>query len=329
LRETFGGSAVVILADTDDVAVGRLVALLATRLSVTWWRFGLPETSVSADLDVDGFRLEQPGAHLCSADLRDAPVVVYRRRLLRSRPLVVSELPMRADRDFSEREWTSLIEGLLLFEERESRAAWLNSPSAALLTHNKLALLLLAARAGLHVPAFTVSAPVRFPSSSGGELVAKAVSADERIDTTRYFSTALLSSEDRESLPGTRLPAPSLIQEYVPVELELRVFYLLGEFLALALTPSREHVDIRRAPRVELSPRVHALSRELRSALAGLANALALGYCTFDLVIGSDGSLALIDITPNGDWAYFESDSAPVVSEFVADTIVAHCAGAM
>ncbi len=284
---------------------------------------------MSVDLDGDGFQLEQPGAHVCSAELRDAPVVVYRRRLLRPRPLVVSELPTPEDRAFSEREWASLIEGLLLFEERESHATWLNSPSATLLTHNKLALLLHAARAGLHVPPFTVSAPVRLPSSSGGGLVAKAISSDERIDTARYFSTALLSSEDRERLPGARLPAPSLLQEYVPAERELRVFYLLGEFLALALTPSGEHVDIRRAPREDLSPRVHELSTELRSALAGLADAFALGYCTFDLVIRHDGSPALVDVTPNGDWAYFESDSAPIVSEFVANTIVAHCAGAV
>jgi hypothetical protein len=302
---------------------------LATRLSVTWWRFGLRESSVSVDLDGDGFQLEQPGARVCSADLRDAPVVVYRRRLLRSRPLVVSALPTPEDRDFSEREWTSLIDGLLLSEERESHATWLNTPSATLLTHNKLALLLHAARAGLHVPAFTVSAPVRFPSSSSSELVAKAISSDERIDTTRYFSTALLSSEDRQNLLGARLPTPSLLQEYVPAELELRVFYLLGEFLTLALMPSSEHVDIRHAPRAKLSPRAHDLTLDLRRALAGLADAFALGYCAFDLVIPRDGSPALIDVTPNGDWAYFESDAAPIVSEFVANAIIAHRAGAV
>lgn len=314
----------LVFADADDVGVSRLVASLETRLSVTWWRFGVPESSVSVDVDRSGFHLEQPKARVCSNAIREAEVIVYRRRLIQPRPLVLSDLPAPEDRSFSEREWTSLIEGLLLAEEREAHATWLNSPSAALLTHNKLALLLRAARMGLPVPAFSLSTPVRFPSRSRDELVAKAISSNERIDTTRYFSTRLLSREDLRNLPGEHLPTPSLLQEYVPADIELRVFYLLGAFLSLALTPSRDHVDIRYTPRTELAPRVHDLEPELRHALARLASVLALGYCTFDLVIPAGGSPVLLDITPNGDWAHFESDSAPVVTEFLADTIATH-----
>ncbi len=319
----------MVLADADDVGVERLVSLLAPRLSVTWWRFGVDESSVSVDVDGEGFKLEQPEAHVGSGDLRDASIVVYRRRLLRARSLVASDLASPEERDFSEREWTSLIEGLLLAEERESRATWVNRPSSTLLAHNKLALLLHAARMGLHVPPFTISTPVRPPANVAGGLVAKAISSDERIDATRHFGTALLSPQDQQDLPGARLPTPSLLQEHVRAEVELRVFYLLGEFLALALTPSSEHVDIRHAPLAQSSPRACDLTLELRRALAGLADAFALGYCTFDLVVPRGGSPALVDVTPNGDWAYFEPDSAPIVSEFVANTIVDHHAGAV
>ncbi len=233
----------LVFADADDAGVARLVAGLERRLDVTWWRFGIPEGSVSVDVDEHGFRLEQPEVRVCSTAIREAGVIVYRRRLMQPRPLVISDLPSPEDRGFSEREWTSVIEGLLLAEEREGDATWLNSPSATLLTHNKLALLLHAARMGMAVPAFSLSNPVRFPPSSRGELVVKAISSNERIDSTRHFSTALLSREDLRDLPGARLPTPSLLQEYVPADIELRVFYLLGAFFALALTPSREHVE--------------------------------------------------------------------------------------
>jgi glutathione synthase/RimK-type ligase-like ATP-grasp enzyme len=295
---------------------------LASRLSVTWWRFGLPETSVSVHVDGRGFHLEQPGASLCSAAFQHAAVIVYRRRLLQPRPLVASDLSSPEDRAFSEREWTSLIDGLLLAEERHSCSTWLNSPSATLLAHNKLSLLLFAAHAGLPVPPFSVSTPVRFPPTSRRDLVTKAISSDERIDTTRFFSTALLSAEDLRDLPGARISTPPLLQEYVPPGIELRVFYILGEFLSLALSPSREHIDIRHVPRTELSPRAHDLPPELRRALTGLARAFALGYCTFDLLMPDDGSPVLIDVTPNGDWDHFESDAAPIVTEFLADAIV-------
>jgi len=328
LRETSSEPSVLVLADHDDAGVSRLVASLAARLEVIWWRFGLPEDSISVDVDGDGFRLEQPGASVCSFDLRRAPVIIYRRRLLHPRSLVSSELPSLENRGFSEREWTSLIDGLLLAEERHSHSTWLNSPSATLLTNNKLSLLLFAAGAGLPVPPFSVSTPVRFPPTSRPSLVTKAISSDERIDATRYFSTARLSEEDFKSLPGARIPTPTLLQEYVPASVELRVFYALGEFLTLALTPSGEHVDIRHAPRAKLSPRPHDLSPELRKVLGDLASSFDLGYCTFDLAVPEDGPAALLDITPNGDWDYFESDAAPVVTEFLTERIVSRQSGA-
>jgi hypothetical protein len=316
--------AVLIFADADDIGVSRLVSHLKDRSSVTWWRFGVSESSVSVDVDQHSFRIEQPGSSVSSTTIRDADIVVYRRRLLQPRPLVISDLPSPEDRGFSEREWTSLIDGLLLTAERGSRSTWLNSPSATLLAHNKLALLLRASRMGLSVPAFSISTPVHFPPSSRSGLVAKAISSDEQIDTIRHFSTALLSPEDLRNLPGTRLPTPSLVQEYIPADFEIRVFYLLGEFFALALTPSRKHVDIRHTPRSELSPQPHDLSLELRRALAGLAGSLSLGYCTFDLVAPRGGPPMLLDVTPNGDWAHFESDTEPIVTKFIGDTITAH-----
>lgn len=324
MRETSSEPAVLVLADGDDVGVARLVSILEKDLPVSWWRFGLPESSVSVHVDDRGFQLEQPEVSLCAADFDNASTIIYRRRLMQPRPLVASELPTREDRAFSEREWSSLIGGLLLSEERRGHSTWLNRPSSMLVADSKLALLLEALRAGLPMPRLSVSTPVRVPLVAGHALVTKAISADERIDGNRYFSTALLSAEDLRDLPGARVPTPTLLQEYVKPALELRVFYSLGEFLSLALTPSPDHIDIRHAPRVKLAPREYLLPRELCGALARLACEFALDYCTFDLVIPADGPPALVDITPNGDWDYFESDAAPMVSEFLASTIVAH-----
>ena len=237
---------------------------------------------------------------------------------------MASELASLADRSFSEREWTSLISGLLLAEERQDGTTWINPPSATLVSNNKLMLLLLAARSGVSVPPFSVSTPVRPPLALGRALVTKAISADERIDDVRYFSTALLPRKDLEALPGARLPTPALLQEHVPPSKELRVFYMLGKFLCLALSPSQEHVDIRHAPRASLMPRVCDLPTELCASLDRLARSLALTYCTFDLITPDDGDPVLIDMTPNGDWEYFESSSDPVVTDFLANAIMGH-----
>jgi hypothetical protein len=324
LRRNSAEPAVLVLADADDVGVTRLVSRLEQELRVVWWRFGLPEDSISVRVDGADFELEQPGARLSSDQFRASSTIVYRRRLLRPRPLVTSELASAEDRSFSEREWSSLIDGLLLTEERQGRSTWLNPPSATLLTSNKLALLLHATSLGLPVPAFSVSTPVRLPSASGHALVTKAISLDERIDAERYFGTALLAEEDVQDLPGTRLPTPSLLQEYVPASAELRVFYALGELFCLALTPSRDHVDIRYEARSALSPQAVDTPPSLAEAFGTLARALALSYCTFDVVIPEVGRPMLVDITPNGDWAFFESRSLPNVTDFLANRIIAH-----
>jgi hypothetical protein len=312
---------VVVLADEDDAGVARLVSSLAGELDVVWWELGGQEAAVAAYADANGFLLDQPQGRLTSAQVRGADIVVYKRRLLQPRPLVASEQPAHADRAFSEREWTSLLQGLLLAEERVGRATWANPPSAAPLADNKLALLLSAARLGLAVPRFSVSTPIR-PPNAHGALVTKAISADERIDDSRYFSTALVSAGELRELLDAPVPTPALLQEYVAPRTELRVFYMLGQFLCLALTPSPEHVDIRNAPRASMAPRVCELSGEWSAGLARLADELALQYCTFDLIVADDAKPVLIDITPNGDWDYFETDSTPLVTNFLAAAIV-------
>ena len=202
----------------------------------------------------------------------------------------------------------------------------MNSPSATLLGANKLSLVIRAARGDLPVPHFSISTPVRFPDSDSGDLVAKAISADERIDVDRHFSTTKLSAKDLADLPGARLPTPSLLQEYVAPELEIRVFYAFGRLSSLALKPSGDHVDIRHTPRAGLAPTQHDLPSKLSNALAEFAKNQSFSYCTFDLLAPNGEEPLLVDITPNGDWDYFESDSRPVVSEFLAQAIVDHTA---
>jgi hypothetical protein len=319
--------AVLLLADADDIGVARLAAQLPAELSVVWWRFGLPESSVSVDVDQHDFHLEQPGACLRSSDFRSARLIVHKRRVHQPRPLVASELSCVEDHDFSEREWTSLIEGLLLAEEQRCGAVWLNPPSTVLSTANKMSLMMRASRAGLPVPSFRVSTPVKLPAPRPDGLVTKAVSTDERIDATRYLSTTLVPADMLDAVAGCRTPTPCLLQQYIPPAYELRVFYVLGQVFTLALTPSAEHVDIRHLAAADMQPRAHELPRELAVALSDFTRLVGLNYCTFDLLVPHDGPVALVDITPNGAWDYFESASAPTLTQLMAATIETHVNG--
>jgi hypothetical protein len=323
MRDVHSAPTVILLADADDLGVARLASQLATRLSVVWWQFGLPESSVSVDVDHTGFCLEQPGATLLSSYFQSASIVLYKRRVHQPRPLVVSELDEEHDRAFAEREWTSLIDGLLLAEEHRSVSDWLNPPSAVALTANKFSLLLRAARAGLDVPSFRVSSPVRLPAGAGTRVITKAISTDEQIDAQRHLTTTLLPPETLERIVGAKLGTPPLLQGYVAPLQELRVFCVLGRILAFALTPSTEHVDIRHTTAAEMAPRPYELTDQLASALRDFAGLLKLNYCTFDLLVPDRGPPALVDITPNGAWDYFETASSPIISQQIAHAIEA------
>jgi hypothetical protein len=226
----------LVFADRDDTGVARLVERLRREIPVKWWKFGEPDTSVSVSVDCDDIWLQQRGTTVTQADFARARVIIYRRRFHFPRSLVTSSLATDADCSFSEREWTSLIDAILIREEQRSHALWMNSPSATLRCNNKLSLLLRAADAGFLMAPFCVSTPVRFPPDAPSGLVTKAISTDERIDSSRYLTTALVPPEILQEIYGVHLGTPSLFQHRIQAQSELRIFQILGSLPLIILT---------------------------------------------------------------------------------------------
>jgi hypothetical protein len=316
---------ILVLADEDDVGISRLVTRLERRREVRWWRFGTAEADVEADVGTDDFCLRQADVTLRSDDFASADVVICKRRWLQPRPLVRSGLDGLADRRFSEREWQSLLDGVLLDQESRCDATWLNAPSAWARTANKLSLLLRAVRKGIPVPPFRISTPIQPPANGGGgDVVAKAISADEEIEPARHFSTVRLSAAEVGDLSGRRVATPSLLQAHVRAVHELRAYSILGKMVTLRLRPSARHVDIRHSTREEMDPRFDRLPGSLEAALTALTRELGLGYCAFDLIAGEDGEIGLVDITPAGSWDHFETAGEPAVSDAFAEIVENH-----
>jgi glutathione synthase/RimK-type ligase-like ATP-grasp enzyme len=317
-------STILVLADEDDVGISRLITRLEQGHLVKWWRFGVAETDVTVDVAENGFYLSQLDTTLESGDFDAADIVIYKRRWLQPRPIVRSGLNGRANRAFSEREWTSLFEGLLGEQERRGDALWLNAPSAWGNSSNKLSLLMYAVRVGLPVPPFRISTPIRLPAAAASDVVAKAISADEEIEPTRYFSTVRLQESETSELRDRHVTTPSFLQEYVEPTCEFRAYFILGKMITIRLRPSAGHVDIRHAAREEMSPTVDRLPAPLEAALAAFADDFELNYCAFDLIAPVEGEPVLIDITPAGSWDYFETQDDPFLSNALAAVIESH-----
>ena len=179
---------------------------------------------------------------------------------------------------------------------------------------------------GLSIAPFRISTPAELPPSPQHGLVTKAISTDERIDANRYLTTMLVSEAKLVEIEGAHLATPCLLQHRIQPRTELRVFFILGETIALALRPSPEHIDIRYSSAEEMAPRFVAVPPELGSSLRDFARTQQLNFCAFDILETDGGRQFLVDVTPNGSWDYFENAEAPRISEALAQAVTSHIA---
>jgi hypothetical protein len=307
-------------ADTDLAAVS--ARLSAAGIANLLWLYEARADELTVDATPGSFRLARGDEVLSSDDFAGARVVVHRTGLGHWRSPVSAPSAAAAERAFTEREWASLLHGLLLeAEQRHPHLTWLNPPSISAVTSGKYALLASADLDGLTVPDLRVSTDGQLPSrSASGEYVCKAISEDEGVDDTRTYCTAVLDAETLAALPF-RSDCPSLIQERVLPRYELRVYYLLGETLGVRIRADRrDYADLRLVPLSEWSAEVATISPPMHAALRAYCGRRHLSYCVFDF-LRAGGCDLLIDVTPSGTWSHLESPSDPVITTWYADIL--------
>lgn len=302
-------------ADADLTAAS--AALHAAGIANLLWRYDVRAGELTVDARPGAFRIQHGDTALCSEDFARARVVVHRTGLGHwHRPVAAASAPA-TERDFTEREWASLLHGLFLeAEQRFQHLTWLNRPSVSAATGDKYHLLAAADLDGLTVPDLRVSSDGHLPRSRSGQYVCKAIGEDESIDDATTYCTSVLDEETLGELPF-RTDCPSLIQERVLAEHELRVYHLLGEMLAVRIRARRgDYADIRLLPRSEWSAQIVPTPTGLLDALRAYCDRHNLSYSVFDFLRTADGQDLLIDVTPSGTWSHLESPADPVITDW-------------
>ncbi|MBW8877231.1 MAG: grasp-with-spasm system ATP-grasp peptide maturase [Acidobacteria bacterium] len=291
------------------------------------WLEALGESCVRLNgEDVDGgaalrFRVEDDTADLAfevggaELPLSSAEAVWFRRWLHERRAEMASSLLAEpaADTlrlDFELRRHLTL-ESRKLSDFVFSRLAglpWLSHPHRASL--NKLDTLTRAARAGFLTPATLVTtereALRRFCAAHGTVITKPAGEVDMFLDGERshfLFTTALdLAAVD--ALPERF--APSLFQEKVDKDYELRIFYLAGECHAMAIfsqTDPQTQTDFRHYNRERPNRMVpYRLSPPTEERIHRLMADLGLETGSLDLLQGRDGREVFLEINPVGQF---------------------------
>jgi hypothetical protein len=323
-RKPAARSAEVVLvtysADRDITALRHELSAAGIRSHL--WLYDGRDEDFAVEAAPGCFRLRNGQRVLATEDLAQARLAIHRTGLgYWARPVSASS-GSRGERAFVEREWASLLHGLLLeAERRHSNLTWVNPPSVSAAAGDKYDLLATADLDGLVVPAFRVSTDSRLPVSASGQFVCKAVGEDESVDETSTYCTALLDAETQSAIPF-RTDCPSLIQERVLADHELRVYHLLGETIGLRISvEERDYVDLRLVSREHLSVDVVDVELGLRRLVHGYCERRSLAYCVFDFLRTAGGRYLLVDVTPSGTWSHFESPAERPVTRWYVETI--------
>jgi ATP-GRASP peptide maturase of grasp-with-spasm system len=274
--------------------------------------------------DLDGgaalaFHLDGPETELgiVADDLRlplsEVGAVWFRRWLFEARSELVSLLPATASDD-------KLHYDLRRHLRNESRKLsdflfaqlaglpWLSHPRRAGLT--KLDVLARAARAGFATPATLVTTEreaLRHFCAAHGKVITKAIGEiDIFIDgeSSHFLFTAALDLAAVGELPERF--APSLFQEQVDKEYELRVFYLAGECHAMAIFSQGDpqtRTDFRHYNWQRPNRNVpYRLSPETEDRVRRLMDDLDLETGSLDLLQARDGREVFLEVNPIGQF---------------------------
>ncbi len=185
---------------------------------------------------------------------------------------------------------------------------WLSHPRRSSL--NKLDVLQRAARAGIATPATLVTtereALRRFCAERGTVITKPIGEVDAFVEgeVSHFLFTTALGLPEIDALPERF--APSLFQEMVDKVYELRVFYLAGEFHAMAIFSQNDEqtrVDFRQYNRQRPNRNVpYRLAPELAARLRGLMDDLGLETGSIDLMVAQDGREVFLEINPVGQF---------------------------
>ena len=116
---------------------------------------------------------------------------------------------------------------------------------------------------------------------------------------------------------------PTVFQEYVPKQREIRAVVIGGRVFAASVDsqaiPAARH-DVRGAGK-QAGYEPYDLPEEVRSALLEMVRGLGLRFCSADLVLTPDGRHVFLDLNPNGQWLWLELEAGLPLTAAMADVL--------
>jgi glutathione synthase/RimK-type ligase-like ATP-grasp enzyme len=317
---------ILIVAYDDDLAASDGERLLRARGAevgrVDCARFPAG-SGVTLSWSAEGKRRRRLG----DIDLDRVRAVWHRRGTIRP-PRTRSETadPARAIID-------SESERVLMFLWSDLEVPFIPAPHAVIRARqDKLSQLALAAELGLAIPPTLVTTDpaeaLEFLRVHQGECVTKLIDPGtlQRPDLaglTRF--TEPVTHRDHLAM-GMVAACPTLLQAYVPKDIELRVTVVGDRVFAAAIhSQAAAHAkhDWRKYDRTRVPYRRHQLPAEVAAACVAITARLGLRYGAIDLIRRPDGVHVFLEINPAGEYQWVQGATGLPITEAICDLLVA------
>ncbi|MCC5574939.1 ATP-dependent carboxylate-amine ligase [Microtetraspora sp. AC03309] len=313
----------LILSDRGDVTVDMVLPKIESRgLPVVWWDPGdFPSggrVTVTFQGDEPSFLLATEDRDL---DLGDVTAVWVRRPNAPTAAVNMTDPTQRAHVERVSRFFMAGLWDLLTVPWFPAR------PPAVDRAHNKLVHLDRAVRLGFTIPETVMTndpaALVPAYARSDGHLIAKLFDShrflldgqDHRVHTTAVTRRQLTSRHRVQH-------EPVILQPYVPKAVELRVTVVGDRVFAVeidARNARAAHDDRRHHDDTRVRYAVHTLPADVERRCVDLVVDLGLAYGAIDLILRPDGEYVFLEIDPNGEWGWLETNTGLPISDAVAD----------
>jgi glutathione synthase/RimK-type ligase-like ATP-grasp enzyme len=324
-------SMVLIISDRKDIQA-YVVMLELDAIGVRSGIFNVADfpTNVQASQlvggDADHCQIELDGGSVIKTS--DVSAVWYRKPDLPRLHLKVSS----HEREFA---FNEIQAGLLGIYDAMNHAYWISRIESIRNASNKLGQLRRAARLGLIIPKsiFTNDARMArdFIASVAGAVVYKPIGGrvlgtragpwEDPIVIAEMYTTLLDNATVDIGLERLAV-CPSLFQEYIEKEVDLRVTIVGNQIFAVEIHSQAEGdgmVDWRRAKEPSLlEHRIHTLPPSIGDRCLKLVRSFGLEFGAIDMALGKDGEYVFLEINPNGQFGWIEEKTGLRISKAIA-----------
>ncbi|MDR3409488.1 MAG: hypothetical protein P4L87_00835 [Formivibrio sp.] len=213
---------------------------------------------------------------------------------------------------YIEQQSTAFLRGF--YFQTHTYTLWINSLTAMHAARHKMVQLQLARKIGLRVPRTLVtnnpSQAVRFISAIE-RLCVKSI-GDHHARASEFIYPYLTVRTSREEImerASDIFACPTMIQEYIDKQFDVRVIVFGGAIYAFAIysQENRESiVDFRAVSPAELMHKPIILPDDLVGLIQDLMSRQGLVFGALDFVYGMDGAYYFLENNVNGQWLWLE-----------------------